>query len=442
MFSPTMKMSEFAERRKKLMAQMGTNTLGIIAAAPERIRNGDGEYPYRQDSDFHYLTGYPEPEAIAVLIPGRAEGEYILFNRPRDPAQETWTGRRAGQLGAVEKYGANQAYPFAEFAAKLPEFLLGRERIAYCIGRQFEFDQQIINAINTLHSKTRMGVVAPREFINLEQWLHAMRLIKSSEEAALMRHAAKISAKAHTRAMQACRPGQYEYQLEAELLHEFYLNGSRSPAYNSIVGSGENSCILHYNENTAQMKDGDLVLIDAGCEYEYYSSDITRTFPVNGRFTPEQRTIYDLVLASQLAGIAQAKPGSSLNEIYLSCLIILVEGLVRLGILQGKVSDLIQQKAYFPYFMHRTGHWLGLDTHDAGRYKEGDDWTILKPGMVLTIEPGLYFPAHIPGLDKKWWNIGVRIEDDVLITPTGCEILSADVPKNIDEIEELMASNK
>lgn len=434
----TIENSEFARRRKQLMEKMGPRSIAVIAAAPEHYRNADADYLYRQDSDFYYLTGFKEPEAIAVFIPGRAQGEYIIFNRVRDPLQETWHGRRAGQEGAVNIYGADEAYPISEFAQKMPEFLLGCERIAYRIGRDPEFDRQLITQINTLHGKVRMGVVVPREFINLEQWLHEMRLIKSPAESAMMRKAAQISARAHQRAMQVCRPGMYEYQLQAELMHEFFNSGSLSPAYNPIVGSGENCCILHYIENNALLKDGDLVLIDAGCEFEYYSSDITRTFPVNGRFSTEQRAVYEVVLEAQLASIAQAKPGNTLDDVHQTSLHILVAGLVKLGILSGKVNELIEQKAYLPFFMHRTGHWLGLDTHDAGLYKKEGQWRKLEPGMAHTIEPGLYIAANTPGVDKKWWNIGVRIEDDVLITSTGCEVLSADAPKTVAEIESVM----
>jgi len=433
----TANMTEFAQRRKKLMEKMEPGTLAILTAAPEKMRNADGEYPYRQDSDFHYLTGYPEPEAVAILMPGRPDGEFILFNRRRDPAKETWTGRRAGQAGAVAKYNADEAYPIDELAQRLPQLLLGYERIAYCIGRYPEFDQQLVSAIDTLHSKVRMGIVAPREFINLEQWLHKMRQIKSSHEIDLMRTAAQIAARGHNRAMQVCRPGMYEYQLEAELLHEFTSNGG-VPAYCSIVGSGENGCILHYNENRSQMKDGDLVLIDAGCEYQCYASDITRTFPVNGRFSAEQTAVYEIVLAAQLAGIKHAKPGNSLESLHVTCMRILVEGLVELGILKGSVDGLIEQKAYMPFFMHRTGHWLGLDTHDAGLYRVGGEWLKFEAGMAHTIEPGLYIPAETPGVDPKWWNIGIRIEDDIAITATGCEVLSADTPKSIADIEALM----
>jgi Xaa-Pro aminopeptidase len=430
--------NEFIQRRQQLMGKLGKNAIAIIASAPEAIRNGDGHYLYRQDSDFYYLTGFSEPEAIAVLIPGRSEGEFILFNRKRDPAQEVWTGRRAGQVGAKETYAADEAYPIDTFAAKLPEFLLGCERIGYCIGRHPHLDEQLLNTINALHSKVRMGIVVPREFMNLEQFLHPMRQVKSATELDCMRKAASISCRAHERAMEICKPGLFEYQLEAELIHEFYRNGSRAPAYNSIVAAGENACILHYEENNALIKDGDLILIDAGCEYSNYSSDITRTFPANGRFSPAQKAIYELVLKAQLACIAKVKPGETLDNIHQTTLQILTEGLVELGLLKGTVDELLEQKAYFPFYMHRTSHWLGLDTHDAGLYKKNGEWIKLAPGMVITIEPGLYIAPDNQTVDEKWRGIGVRIEDDVLVTEAGCEVLTAAVPKTVAEIEALV----
>ncbi len=433
--------TEFAQRRQRLMKTVGANAIIIVASSPECLRNGDGHFPYRQDSDFYYLTGFSEPEAIAVLIPGRAQGEYILFNRPRDPAQETWTGRRAGQAGVTANYGVNEAFPHDKFFEKLPELILDREKIYFAIGRDAEFDQKIIATINQLRNKVRLGVVAPSEYINLDPLLHEARLIKSTEEIALMRKAAQISARGHIAAMQACRPGMYEYELEAALLYEFYRQGSRAPAYNSIIGSGANSCILHYNENCSPLVNGDLVLIDAACEYQYYASDITRTFPVNGRFSPEQRIIYDIVLASQLAAIDAVKPGNTLEDVHDVALRVLVEGLVKINILKGNVDEIIEKKDYLLFFMHRTSHWLGLDTHDAGKYKLNNIWRPLQAGMVLTVEPGLYISAELPGVDKKWWNIGVRIEDDILVTEKGNEVLSKDAPKTIADIEKLMKIN-
>jgi Xaa-Pro aminopeptidase len=431
--------SEFVSRRKKLMSLMGNNAIAIIASAPEQTRSNDTEYPYRQDSDFYYLTGFSEPEAIAVLIPGRAEGEYVLFNRTRDPAKEIWYGRRAGQEGAVARYGVNEAYPIDEFPAKLAELLLDREKICYAIGHDFELDKQITTTINTLRSGVRRGVVAPYEFVNLDQWLHEMRLLKSPAEIELLRKAGAISAQAHIRLMQICKPGMYEYELEAELLHEFFRNGSRAQAYNSIIGGGENACILHYVENDAQLKDGDVVLVDAGCEYQYYASDITRSFPVNGKFTAEQKAIYEIVLAAQQAALDHARPGNTLDGINTIVARVLTEGLVDVGILKGDVSSLVEQKAYFPFYMHRAGHWMGLDVHDMGNYRLNGEWRKLQPGMVHTVEPGIYISATIPNVDKKWHNIGIRIEDDVLITENGHENLTIAAPKKIADIEALMA---
>jgi Xaa-Pro aminopeptidase len=431
--------SEFAARRKKLMQTMGKNAIAIIASSPERTRSNDTEYTYRQDSDFYYLTGFSEPEAIAVLVPGRAKGEYILFNRTRDPAKETWYGRRAGQEGVLAHYNVDEAHPISEFSSKLAELLLDREKVCYAIGHNVELDKQITGTINMLRSKVRQGVVAPHEFINLDQWLHEMRLFKSPAEVELMRKAAKISTQAHIRLMQMCKPGLYEYELEAELLHEFFRHGSRAPAYNSIIGGGENACILHYVENNAQLKSGDLVLVDAGCEYEYYASDITRVFPVNGKFSAEQKVIYEIVLAAQQAALDQAKPGSTLDKVNDAAARVITEGLVDVGILKGEVNSLIEQKAYLPFYMHRPSHWIGLDTHDMGNYKINGEWRKLEPGMTHTVEPGIYISASIPNVDKKWHSIGVRIEDDVLITEKGHENLTIAAPKKIADIEALMA---
>lgn len=432
-------LNEFAGRRQQLMRNLGLGAIAILSAAPEALRNGDAHYPYRQNSDFYYLTGFAEPEAIAVLIPGRIEGEFILFNRPRDAAQETWNGRRAGQEGACKHYGADAAYPIDEFVDRLPELLIGCHQVCYKIGTHQILDQQIVTAVNNLSQRLRAGLTAPLAFVNIEHYIHEMRLFKSTAEIGLMRKAAEISVSAHKRAMQICNPGVYEYQLEAELLHEFYRQGSRAPAYNSIVGSGENSCILHYNENNAQIKDGDLVLIDAGCEYENYASDITRTFPANGRFNSEQRAIYEIVLRAQLAAIAAVKPGVDWQLMQEICARIITEGLLEIGLLKGELEDLITQKAYLPFYMHRSGHWLGLDVHDVGNYGVNGKWRKLEPGMVFTVEPGIYIAADNPNIDKKWWNIGVRIEDDVLVTANGYEVLTDALPRTVSDIEILMA---
>jgi Xaa-Pro aminopeptidase len=434
-----MNKSEFSRRRQRLMQGMDKDSIAILPAAPERIRNRDVEYSYRPDSDFYYLTGFAEPEAVAVMIPGREHGEYILFCRERDPEMELWNGRRAGLDGAIEEYGADDAFPISDIDEILPGLLENRERVYYTMGANPDFDRQVMEWINLLRKKSRSGVHAPSEFVSLDHSLHDMRLYKSAAEVKAMRQAARISAVAHRRAMEACRPGMMEYQLEAELLHSFMQQGARHPAYPSIVGAGENGCILHYTENSSKLKKGDLLLIDAGCEYEYYASDITRTFPVDGRFSRAQRSLYELVLEAQYAAIEQVRPGKTWNQPHDAAVRVMTEGLVRLGLLKGKVENLVKKEAYKRFYMHRTGHWLGMDVHDVGEYKVGDEWRVLEPGMVLTIEPGIYIASGSKGVAKKWWNIGIRIEDDVLVTKEGHEVLSVDAPKSVEEIEALMA---
>jgi Xaa-Pro aminopeptidase len=429
---------ECQARRKKLMDMIGSDSIAILPTASVYIRNRDVEFPFRPDSDFFYLTGYPEPEAVAVLIPDRADGEFILFCREKDIEMETWHGRRAGLEGALKIYGADDAFPIEDMDDILPGLIEGHERVFYNMGHDQNFDQRVLGWVNQIRDKARTGVVAPDEFISLNHFLHDMRLYKSRHEIKLMKKAAKISAAAHKRVMSHCKPGMYEYQLEAELLHEFMLNGSRAAAYPSIVGSGENGCILHYTENQDEIADGDLLLIDAGAEYHGYASDITRTFPANGKFSKAQRQAYDLVLKAQIAAIEQVQPGNHWNDPHDAAVRVLTEGMIELGILKGDVDELIKDQVYTKYYMHRTGHWLGMDVHDVGDYKVDNEWRMLEPGMVLTIEPGLYMPAETKGLAKKWWSIGIRIEDDVLVTKDGYEVLTKDVPKSADEIEALM----
>ena len=437
-----MNKSEFARRRKRLMQTMGRDGIAILPTSPVRTRNRDVEHPFRADSDFYYLTGFPEPEAVAVLVPGRAHGEYILFCRERDPEMETWHGRRAGLDGAIELYGADDAFPISDIDEILPGLLENRERVYYAMGCNSDFDRQVMEWINLLRKKSRAGVHAPGEFIALDHALHDMRLYKSSAEVKAMRRAAQITSAAHMRAMRASRPGVMEYQVEAEILHEFMNQGARSAAYPSIVGGGANACILHYTENESPLQDGQLLLIDAGCEYDYYAADITRTFPVNGCFTPAQRALYEVVLQAQYAAIDQVRPGNHWNQPHEAAVRVLTEGLLRLGLLKGRVSSLLKDEAYRRFYMHRTGHWLGMDVHDVGDYKVGDEWRVLEPGMVMTVEPGLYIPAGSKGVAKKWWDIGIRIEDDVLVTRDGCEVLTRDVCKEPDEIEALMAADE
>lgn len=434
-----MNRKEFAQRRKQLMQMMGKSAIAILPAAQVHLRNRDVEYAYRPDSDFYYLTGFPEPEAVAVLISGRRQGEYILFCRERDPLMETWNGRRAGQEGACTIYGADDAFPIDDIDDILPGLLENCERVFYNMGSQQAFDQRVMRYVNEIRGKSRTGSHAPREFVTLDHLLHEMRLFKSRSEIKAMRRAAEISAAAHRRAMQTCRPGLMEYQVEAELRYEFMRAGSIAPAYPPIVGGGANTCILHYTENNAVLNDGDLLLIDAGAEYAFYAGDITRTFPVNGRFSPAQQAVYKVVLEAQLAAIDKVRPGNHWNQPHEAAVRVLTQGLVELGLLKGTLPKLIKDQAYRRFYMHRTGHWLGMDVHDVGDYKLGEAWRELEPGMVLTVEPGLYIPSGSRGVAKKWWDIGVRIEDDVLVTPSGHEVLSKAVPKSMPEIEGLMA---
>lgn len=432
-----MNSKEFARRRRQLMRMIGKGGIAILPAAPVRLRNRDTEHAYRQDSDFHYLTGFPEPEAVAVLAPGRKHGEYVLFCRDRDPERETWDGRRAGPDGAVADYGADDAFPVSDVDDILPGLLEHCERVYYTMGLNAEFDQRLLGWVNQLRAAAKSGVTTPTEFVALDHLLHDMRLFKSRGEVALMRKAAKIAAAAHVRAMRACRPGMWEYEIEAEFLHEFRRHDA-TPSYQPIVGGGANGCVLHYVENTARLNDGDLLLIDAGCELDCYASDITRTFPVSGRFSAEQRALYEVVLEAQLAAIDKVRPGNHWNEPHDAAVKVLTRGLVRLGLLKGRVPTLVKNGDYRRFYMHRTGHWLGLDVHDVGDYKVGEEWRVFEPGMVLTVEPGLYVAPGTKGVAKKWWGMGIRIEDDVLVTTGGAEVLSVDAPKDPDEIERLM----
>ena len=432
--------SEYARRRKALMAQMEPNSIAILPAAAVAIRNRDVEHVYRQDSDFQYLSGFPEPEAVVALIPGREHGEYVLFCRERNPERELWDGLRAGQDGAIREFGADDAFPIADIDEILPGLIEGRNRVYSAMGSNAEFDRHLMEWINTIRAKAKMGSSPPKEFVALDHLLHDMRLYKSAAELKVMREAAAISCRAHIRAMQACRAGLHEFSLEAELEYEFRKGGARMPAYGSIVASGRNACILHYQENAAVLKDGDLVLIDAGCEIDCYASDITRTFPVSGRFSPEQRAIYELVLKSQEAAFAAIGPDKHWNQAHEATVRVITAGLIELGLLHGTVDELIASEAYRAFYMHRAGHWLGLDVHDVGEYKVGGAWRVLEVGMTLTVEPGIYISPDNLDVPKKWRGIGVRIEDDVVVTRHGCEILTNGVPKTVDEIEALMAA--
>ncbi len=432
--------SVFRKRRKELMAHMEADSIAILAAAKTRIRNGDAEYSYRQNSDFYYLSGFAEPEAVLVLIPGREKGESLLFCREKDPLKELWNGKILGPEAAIETLGMDDSFPIEDIDEILPGLIEGRERVYSPMGKDEEFDHQLMEWVKTIRSKVRSGAHPPGEFLVLDHLLHEMRLIKSKAEIELMKKSAQIAVAAHKRAMKTCAPGIKEYQLEADYLYEFSRSGCRAPAYNSIIAGGENACILHYIENNQTLNSGDLVLIDAGCEYEYYASDITRTFPVNGKFTAEQKAIYELVLESQLEAIKTIKPGSHWDDPHLKTVEVITEGLVELGLLKGKPEDLIEQGAYRDFYMHRAGHWLGMDVHDVGDYKIDGNWRLLEPGMVMTIEPGIYISAQNTSVPKKWRGIGVRIEDDVLVTNKGCDVLTKDLPKSVAEIESFMAA--
>jgi Xaa-Pro aminopeptidase len=430
---------EFARRRAQLMRAVGPDSIVIMPAAAPARRNSDVLHPYRQNSDFFYLTGFNEPDAIAVLVPGRAAAQYILFVRDRDPKRELWDGLRAGPNGAIEHYGADDAFPICDIDEILPGLLENRARVFYPVGVDEEFDRRMHAWVNGLRALARLGRHPPYEFIAIQHALHDMRLFKSPAEVALMRVAAQIAARAHIRAMRCTRPGCTEYELMAELLYEFRLHNA-DISYQPIVGGGANGCILHYQQNDQPLRDGDLVLVDAGCEQDCYASDITRTWPVNGTFSPEQRVVYSIVLAANHAAIAKARAGCTWNEPHEAAVREITQGLVKLGLLKGRVPQLIRDEAYKKFFMHRTGHWLGMDVHDVGDYKIGDQWRVLEPGMALTIEPGIYIAPNALDVPKRFRGIGIRIEDDVVVTRGEAQVLTNAVPKEVTQIEKLMAA--
>jgi Xaa-Pro aminopeptidase len=428
---------EFARRRRHLMELIGSSGIAILVAAPERVRSRDTLYVYRQDSDFYYLTGFREPEAVAVLVPGRPQGEFLVFCRERNPEREQWDGPRAGPEGAVAAYGADDAFPIADLDDILPGLLERSDRVYYSIGGN-EFDQKLLAFIQTLNSKRQSGH-APSELVALDHLLHEMRLFKSRAETATMRQAARIAVSAHSRAMRACQPGMKEYELEAEFVHEFRRHGAEC-SYPPIVAAGVNACILHYRSNDAPLQDGDLVLIDAGCEHGMYASDVTRTFPVNGRFSAPQRELYEIVLEANHAATAKAVPGNHWNDPHDAAVLAVTRGLKNLGLLEGRVPQLVKTQAYRQFFMHKTGHWLGLDVHDVGDYKVADHWRLLEPGMVMTIEPGIYVSATDKSVAKRWRGIGIRIEDDVQVTREEPEVLTQGLPTTVQEIERHMGT--
>ncbi|HEY3486781.1 MAG TPA: Xaa-Pro aminopeptidase [Gammaproteobacteria bacterium] len=433
-----MKAIEFARRRKQLMRAMERDSIAVIPAAPEKLRNRDVYYPYRQDSDFLYLSGFNEPEAVIVLVPEREQGEFILFCREGDPKRALWDGAHAGQEGAIRDYGADDSFPISDMDDILPGLLENREKVFCTMGRYPEFDHQLMEWVNRIKLNSRSGIKAPAEFVSLEFLLHEMRLFKSQNEQRALQKAAQVSSGAHVRAMQFCRPGRMEYEIEAALLYEFKKH-NMEPAYPSIVGGGANACVLHYRRNSDELQDGDLLLIDAGAEYDGYAADISRTFPINGRFSPLQKEIYEIVLQAQSAAIEKAIPGNHWNDPHDAAVRELTGGLIELGVLKGSRPKLIKEGAYRPYYMHRTGHWLGMDVHDVGDYKVDTEWRLLEPGMTFTVEPGLYFTPD-KNLPVELHNIGIRIEDDVLVTRTGNSVLTAAAPKSVAAIEALMST--
>ncbi|MHA3082231.1 Xaa-Pro aminopeptidase [Acinetobacter sp. ANC 5383] len=431
---------DFQQRRAQLAKKMGANSIAIIATSPVAYRNRDADYKFRADSSFFYLTGFPEPEAVAVIetFESGDEYSYSLFCRERNRELEIWNGYRAGIDGAIEDYDADEAYAIDLLDEEIIEKLLDKDRLYYRIGHQADFDARVSQWLKKADAQQRQGHESPAQLIQLDRIVDEMRLIKSMQEIELMQIASKISAKAHMRAMQKVRPGMMEYALEAELNYIFGQYGC-VPSYNSIVGGGANGCILHYVENNQPLKDGDLVLIDAACEYECYASDITRTFPVNGKFSAEQKALYEVVLASQYAAIDAVKIGHSYREPHSVATKILTEGLLDLGLLKGELNELLETEAYHQFYMHGTGHWLGMDVHDVGTYKTAGEWRAYEAGMVVTVEPGLYIAPDDETVDEKWRGIGIRIEDDVVATQQGPRVLTSDVVKDIDDIEHLMA---
>ena len=436
--------ADFQERRDRLAEEMGPHSIAIIATSPVAMRNRDADYKFRADSSFFYLTGFAEPEAVAVIETFESIDEgytYSLFCRERNREMEIWNGYRAGVDGAVDDYEADEAYAIDLLDEEIIEKLLDKQKLFYRIGQQADFDARVAKWIAEANGESRRGTSAPANVIQLDRILDEMRLHKSEKEIKLMQLASNISSEAHTRAMQTVRPGMMEYALEAEINYIFGKNGC-VPAYNSIVGGGANACILHYVENDKALNDGDLVLIDAACEYQLYASDITRTFPVNGKFSPEQKALYELILKAQLAAIDAVRIGNSYKEPHHVAVRIMVEGLVKLGLMKGDIEEIIRTESFRQFYMHGTGHWLGMDVHDVGSYKIDGEWRVYEEGMVVTVEPGLYIAPDDETVDAKWRGIGIRIEDDVVATENGPLVLTKDVVKTVEDIEALMAKAK
>ena len=428
----------YARRRAALLAQMGSG-IAIVPTAPERLRNRDSAYPYRHDSYFFYLCGFQEPEAVLVLVAG-AEPQSLLFCREKNLEREIWDGFRFGPEAAREAYGMDAAYPIGQLDEKLPALIANQPALHYAVGMDADWDARIMRWLNQVRAQSRTGVSAPQRIIDVRAALDEMRLVKDVHEIELMRRAAAISAMAHERAMRATRPGRMEYEIEAELMYEFRRHGAQFPAYWPIVAGGANACVLHYNDNSAKLEDGALLLIDAGCELDGYASDITRTFPVSGKFSGAQKDVYELVLAAQGAAIAATAPGAAWDAPHEAALRVLAQGMIDFGLCRGSLDQVLETGDYKRYYMHRTGHWLGLDVHDAGEYKLDGKWRPLREGMTLTVEPGCYIRAG-EGVPEAYWNIGVRIEDDVLVTTNGCEVITAATPKRIADLEAMVGKD-
>ncbi len=436
-----MRAQEFKRRRSATFGAMAARSIMILPAAPHAVRNRDVEYPYHPESGFYYLSGFNEPDAVVVLKRVGRKREWFLFCRERDPEMEQWTGERLGTQRVMDELGATQAWEIGQWEEKLPELLSGVEALYFNLGEESAIEQVLLKQLKQLRQRSRSGVPIPQTIHTVDSVLHEMRLFKSKAELQAMRRAATITATAHRHAMEQCRPGMSEQQLEGEVLHSFSRQGSRTVAYDSIVAGGNNACTLHYIRNSDPLEDGELVLIDAGAEWEGYAADITRTFPVNGRFTTPQRQLYEVVLAAQQAAIRQIRPGRRWDAAHRAAVRAITKGLLSLKILKGDLNTLIREEKYKPFYMHQTGHWLGMDVHDVGAYKVGGKWRRLEPGMVMTVEPGLYIPQGMKGVAKKWQGIGIRIEDDVVVTEGGCEVLTAAAPKSIEAIEQCMATN-
>lgn len=432
-----MEQREYARRRRQLMRMVGRDGIAVLPAAPERVRSRDTHHPYRQDSDFSYLTGFPEPEAVAVLVPGRAPAEFILFCRERDPGRELWDGPRIGPEGAVSDFGADDAFPIGDIDEILPGLMEDRERVFYNMGMDPEFDRHVQDWVRRLREQLHGTERTPHEFVSLDHLVHDMRLYKSRSELRAMKRAAAITVEAHRAAMRACQPGMHEYELQAELEFRFAQQGAQ-PAYQSIVGSGPNACVLHHVSNRRLMEEGELVLVDAGCELDGYASDVTRTYPVGGRFSEPQRELYEIVLAAQAAAIEALVPGEHWNSSHEAAVQVITEGLRRLGLLEGTPRRLVRDGAYKRYYPHRTGHWLGLDVHDVGDYRFEEAWRQLEPGMVTTVEPGIYVPPSDRDAPAAYRGIGIRIEDDVAVSKDGPDVLSRALQKDADAVEALL----